>query len=91
MERRYPCEETTLDMWAGPLRVRLWVSNHWAGRPGTEVLEQAQGALMTMPRAGPVEACEWLARFGAIEGLAAVQVIDAEGLGHMIYTEPFDV
>jgi hypothetical protein len=97
-QKRYPCEETTLELDLGEIRVRLWITNHGGARA-------VLGALLDFIKAAPppaigkgnpFEVCRGLAESYAtsgMPGLAAVQVTKEvpEGrVGHMIYTEPFE-
>lgn len=91
--KRYPCEETTLDLYHGHFHVRLWVTNDGAATNAENTRAEAVVALNIAIRAGPatqVEVCERIAASGLF-GLAAVQVINVHNrIGHMIYTEPFN-
>lgn len=95
MNKRYPCEETTLDIPHGRLVIRLWVTNHFAERQLDEMMGEIDRAILALTGDDVVLAAESIARAGIV-GLAAVQVTrplvahSGERLGHMIYTEPFD-
>ena len=95
--KRYPCEETTLDIRHSRYRVRLWITNNFGTR-NTQAMKQLASDILSgiLSSTGPnqqVSIAEIFA-FG-FPGLAAVQVIDMDDssdvrTGHMIYTEPFD-
>jgi len=104
--KRFPCEETTIDLHSGPFHVRLWMTNHHAAFDQMTMADWSMSFLRrelshsrewTSEDIGPtpcIKLAEAFARSGN-EQLAAVQVTrplpGGEGrIGHMIYTVPFD-
>lgn len=95
--KRYPCEETTLDLHRGHFHVRLWITNDGAVADGESIRADAVDIVNVAIRTEPVtvvSVCERIAESGLL-GLAAVQVMRTvdnyvDRIGHMIYTEPFD-
>lgn len=94
--RRYPCEESTVDIVYSGVRVRLWIDNPGGEHPELaavsanvvyDELKKWTGAFNVLTFAEKLAAYH-----DRLPQLAAIQVIKLGGawdLGHMIYTKPF--
>jgi len=99
---RYPCEETTVDVRYGNVRIRLWLDNpngaHDDGSMAMHAARIVARHIAQMEKDSALfkckEFCELLAQDEELAvPLAAVQVIEPRGgfdFGHMIYTKPFN-
>lgn len=89
---RYPCEESTVDIEYGDMRIRLWIDNPNNGRLIADILAQVRRVVHdTATTNNYVLLCEEFAR--RVEHVNAAQVIMRTDplihVGHMIYTVPF--
>ena len=89
---RYPCEESTVDIEHGNMRIRLWINNPNCATPMIDILRRVHDAVIeTHDVSDFVAVCERLAR--VVDEVNAVQVMykiePLVTVGHMIYTVPF--